>query len=458
MIGKIAVSAASFAIDKPYSYRIPEGLTLMPGQRVEVPFGRGNRRCEGIVLAVEPGDGEQLKCVARCLDPSPVLTERQLRLAAFMRERYFCTFYDAIRVMLPAGLWFRERAAFSLTEERSWEEKPPRRDGAMALLQELDRLGGSADDSALAAVIPDGEQRRALMSYLEKKDWVSAQRSLSRKTKDKTEKIALLAVAPEEAMAYAARLSRSAAMQKAVLELMCSVGSASVKDICYYTGASAATVNRLEKLGFLELRQRQVLRCRQIVPEKVDGPLVLNPAQETCARGLKSQMEEAAPGVALLYGVTGSGKTAVYIRLIQDCLARGKSAMLLVPEIALTPQLLGKVSAWFADRVAVLHSSLPEGERCDQWRRIHDGKATVVVGTRSAVFAPCVNLGLMILDEEQEHSYKSENNPRYCAREVAIWRGEGTGPGAAGLGDPLRGEYVPGKVRRLPPVYTERTL
>ena len=223
-------------------------------------------------------------------------------------------------------------------------------------------------------------------------------------------------------MEYASRRPKSAAMQKSVLELMCSVGSVAVKELCYFTGASIATVNRLEKLGYLMLTERPVLRCREIRPAKLEGPLVLNEDQCVCFEGLSNQMEQENPGVALLYGVTGSGKTSVYIKLIQHALDQGKSAMLLVPEIALTPQLLGLMAAYFGERVAVLHSSLSAGERYDQWKRVRQGEAKVVVGTRSAVFAPC-NPGLIILDEEQEHSYKSENNPRYSAKEVAIWRG-----------------------------------
>ena len=223
-------------------------------------------------------------------------------------------------------------------------------------------------------------------------------------------------------MEYASHRPKSAAMQKSVLELMCSVGSVAVKELCYFTGASMATVNRLEKLGYITLNERPVLRCREIRPAKLEGPLVLNDDQQTCFEGLQRQMEEANPGVALLYGVTGSGKTSVYIKLIQNCLETGRTAMLLVPEIALTPQLLGLMAAYFGDRVAVLHSSLGAGERYDQWKRVRSRDAKVVVGTRSAVFAPC-DPGLIILDEEQEHSYKSENSPRYSAKEVAIWRG-----------------------------------
>ena len=235
--------------------------------------------------------------------------------------------------------------------------------------------------------------------------------------------VATLAVPGEQAQEFAASRPKSAAMQRSVLELLASVGSGAVKDICYYTGASPATVRRLEALGYVTLSQRSVLRCREIKPAEIDGELILNAEQQAAFQGLSQQMDAEAPGVALLYGVTGSGKTSVYIRLIQRCLEMGKSALLLVPEIALTPQLLGLMAAWFGSSVAVLHSSLGMGERYDQWKRVKSGDARVIVGTRSAVFAPCESLGVIILDEEQEHSYKSENSPRYCAREVAMWRG-----------------------------------
>ena len=422
MIGKIAVSAANFAIDKPYSYWIPQDMALAPGQRVMVPFGRANRRTEGIVLTVEPGSEDKLKPVESCLDDGPILTETQLRLAAFLRERYFCTFFDAIRVMLPAGLWFRTRLTVSLTEDRSWKDKTIRKEGAAELLELLENLGGTAQEEALRNLISDEDSLREVLSYLRQKKWITCQTDFLRKTQDKSEKIATLAQSPEETMAYAASRPRSAAMQRQVLELLCSVGSAAVKDVCYFTGASTATVNRLEKLGYLTLSQRPVLRCREIRPAKLSGPLVLNEEQQACFEGLASQMAQEEPGVALLYGVTGSGKTSVYIRLIQTCLEKGKSAMLLVPEIALTPQLLGILAAYFGTQVAVLHSSLSAAERYDQWKRVKSGDARVVVGTRSAVFAPC-SPGLLILDEEQEHSYKSESAPRYDAKEVAIWRG-----------------------------------
>ena len=422
MIAKIAVSAANFAIDKPYSYLVPEEMVLAPGQRVQVPFGRGNRRSEGIVLAVEQTSQPGLKAVERCLDEMPILTEQQLRLAAFLRERYFCTFYDAVRTMLPAGLWFQPQENFSLTDDRSWKEAVIHKEGARDILEFLENLGGQAEETALRGRIPEEEVLTQALTYLMKKKWVSARTDYLRRLNDKTEKIATLISSPEEAMEYASRCGKSAAMQKAVLELMCSVGSVAVKELCYFTGASAATVNRLEKRGYIALTERPVLRCREIRPVQLDGPLVLNREQSACFAGLVQQMQQENPGVALLYGVTGSGKTSVYIKLIQSALEQGKSAQLLVPEIALTPQLLGLLAAYFGEQVAVLHSSLSAVERYDQWKRVRSGEAKVIVGTRSAVFAPC-DPGLIILDEEQEHSYKSENSPRYHAKEVAIWRG-----------------------------------
>jgi len=422
MIAKVAVAAANFAIDKPYSYRIPDNMHLEPGQRVMLPFGRANKRTEGIVLSMEPGREDGLKAVEQCLDEAPVLTELQLRLAAFIRERYFCTFYDAIHAILPAACWYQSRETFSLTDDRSWKEKTIRKEMALPILMLLESLGGQAEEGPLKKLTEDEQSLRDALSYLVRKKWITCSREYLKRTGDKVEKVATLAVAPEEALDFAERRPKSALMQKNVLKLLCSVGSASVKDICYYTGASTATVNRLEKLGYLSLTERPVLRCREIRPAKLDGPLVLNRQQQHCFEGLAAQLDRPEPGAALLYGVTGSGKTSVYIKLIRQTLDRGKSAMLLVPEIALTPQLLGLMAAHFGQQTAVLHSSLSAGERYDQWKRVRSGEARVIVGTRSAVFATCTP-GLIILDEEQEHSYKSENNPRYSAKEVALWRG-----------------------------------
>ena len=423
MIAKIAVSAANFAIDKPYSYFIPQDMHLVAGMRVVVPFGRGNHHTEGVVLSVEEGAQTGLKAVISCMDEKPVLSDEMLRLAAFMRQKYFCTFFDTIRTILPAGLWYQTKDTYTLTDDRSWQEKKLRQTDGLKLLLHLDALGGSADRQSLRNVLADEEAFEKAIAYLLRNRWITVSTDYLNRTNEKVERVAALATSVEEAMEFANSRPNSALMQKSVLELICTLGEASVKELCYFTGAKPATVSRLAQLGYVALSERKVLRCKEIKKAELDEPLVLNEEQDAAYLGLAHQYEEENPGAALLYGVTGSGKTSVYIKLIEHVLASGKQAMLLVPEIALTSQLLGLLAAYFGDQVAVLHSSLPTGERFDQWNRIRNGEAGVIVGTRSAVFAPCPRLGLIILDEEQEHSYKSENAPRYSAKEVALWRG-----------------------------------
>ncbi len=422
MIAKIAVSAAVYAIDKPYDYRIPMGMELAIGMRVSVPFGRSNRRCEGVVLSLYDGDETHLKPVAEVLDMQLLLDERALRMAAFMRERYFCTFYDAIKAILPAGVWFQEQERYSIPADAKWKETPLRNDTALAVMQTLEALGGTAEESLLSRQFSP-EALQGALQYLLRKKLILRETKHRRRVSDKTEQIAVLAVSAEEAMEYAATKRKSAPLQYAVLELLSTVGECAAKELCYFTGATNATLNRLHKLGYLEYTQKESLRCTAVMPEKLDGPLVLNEDQQRAYEGIREQRQKEKSGVALLYGVTGSGKTSVYIKLIMDCLAEGKSAILLVPEISLTPQLLSLFAAYFGEKVAVLHSGLRITERYDTWKRIRSGEAAVVLGTRSAVFAPVSSLGLMIVDEEQEHTYKSENSPRYHAREVAIYRG-----------------------------------
>lgn len=419
MIAKIAVSAANFAIDKSYSYRIPEGMVLSPGCRVIVPFGRGNRRTEGIVLSLEDVDPTNLKTVEQSLDPEPLLSQDMLRLAAFMRERYFCTFYDAARVMLPGEFWFRRKQTVTLVkaDAQTGEENTNK------LLAQLAVLGGSAEESALRAVFPDEDAYAQALQHALSRKWVTVSADFQKKGSEKSEQVATLAASAEEAMEFAEKRPKSAAMQREVLKLLCAVGSASVKDISYYTGATLATVKRLEKLGYLTLSRREVLRTKEIVPAKITQPTILNEEQQAAFDGICDQMQGEKCGAALLYGVTGSGKTSVYLKLIEKVLSQGKSALYLVPEIALTPQLLGLLAAWFGDKVAVIHSSLTPGERYDGWRRIRSGQATVIVGTRSAIFVPAIHPGIIIVDEEQEHSYISESSPRYDARQIALWRG-----------------------------------
>ncbi len=425
MIARIAVSSAVFSIDKPYDYRVPEDMSLSAGMRVRVPFGRGNRPCEGMVLALSEGDAAGLKSVTCPLDAAPLLDDRLLRLTSFLRERYFCTFYEALKAVLPAGVWFQQTERYEIAAP-DWQSAIHRQPVALAVMQSITALGGAADASALRAQFEEEPLQRALQ-YLLHKHLLCCQTSSRRRVRDKTERIACLCITPEEALRCAAAKRKSAPVQAAALELLAATGECAVKDLAYFTGVTAATLRRLEQLGCLCLREQEALRLppqRAVAPA---APLTLNSEQEEAYRGLRQQMQREKPGVALLHGVTGSGKTAVYLRLIADCLAQQKSAVVLVPEIALTPQLMTRFTAHFGERVAVLHSGLRITQRYDTWKQIRAGETTVVLGTRSAVFAPVPNAGLFIVDEEQEHTYQSENSPRYHAAEVAIYRGVQTG-------------------------------
>lgn len=426
-IAKIALSAVTFAIDRPYTYRVPEELDdLCPGVRVIIPFGPGNKRAEGLVLSVEEEaiSDKPLKMILTRLDETPVLDEEGIRLALWMRERWFCTVYEAARAMLPAGLYYSLQNCYRLAD-------------GVELSDALDAIGRSKNERKVLELVASsrhGLEEGVIREAFETKDPGPALRSLEAKglltmitsaargIGDKREKWASLAIPPEEALALAEARRKTAPLRYSVIELLSGIGEATVKEICYFTGATLSTLRGLEKSGVVQLEEREVYRRSESRPVAAVGPVILNEEQERAFEGLDQLAQSGKPSVALLYGVTGSGKTQVYIQLIWEALKRERTALVLVPEISLTPQLLNIFTAHFQNEVAVLHSSLPAGERYDEWKRIRAGKARVVIGTRSAIFAPLQDLGLLILDEEQEGSYKSENMPRYHARDVAKYR------------------------------------
>lgn len=427
-LARVALSAATYAIDKPYSYLVPEELsgTLLAGMRVIVPFGAGNRRTEGIVLSVEDTEHLMPKCkpILTQLDEQPVLDQEGVQLAIWMRERWFCTVYDAARAMLPAGLYFSLQDRYTLSPHVDREqayEAAGRSNAAHAIVEMVCAGGGSAELGTIRTAFGTRDPSSAL-KLLVNKGILVLETSASRGVGDKSEQIAVLAVPPEDALAQVAPRRKSAPMRYAVVELLCALGEAATKELCYFTGASQATLRSLVKSGLIELEKREVFRRVEIEETIPAGPVELNREQQVAFNGLDSLACRKKPAVALLYGITGSGKTQIYVRLIQEALKRGQSAMVLVPEIALTPQMLHIFTAHFGDLVAVLHSSLRAGERYDEWKRVRAGQARVVIGTRSAVFAPLKNPGLFILDEEQESSYKSDNVPKYHARDVAKYR------------------------------------
>ena len=422
-IVKVAVSAAPYSIDKPYDYLVPEPLleAAAPGVRVTVPFGRGNRTSEGMILARVQGEKVQgLKPLDSVLDSGPVLDGDGIALALWMRQRYFCTMFEAVKTILPAGLWYRLREVWHLAEGVDREAAAAlcgniRRAGAV--LDVLWASGGSAGLEALRDAC--GQEAESTLRAMEKTGAVRCETEAARKIGDKTRRMVSLAVSAEDALAMTEAKRRSAPARYEVVRLLAATGRASAADVCYFTGASARTLKAMEKAGLLAFSEEEELRVPQATEVEPGAPNVLNGEQQAAYDGILSLMDSGKPEAALLHGVTGSGKTQVYLRLVQEALDRGKTAMVLVPEIILTPQMMRKFSSYFGSKVCMLHSSLRMTERYDQWKRIRRGEVQVVLGTRSAVFSPLKNLGLLILDEEQEGSYQSENPPRYHTRDVA---------------------------------------
>ncbi len=428
-IARVAVSGVSYWFDKPYSYAVPEKLIgkLCPGMRVAVPFG-GNRPREGLVLALHQEAGGDLKSILELLDSEPLLSSDQIKLALWMRERFFCTVMEAVKTILPAGLWYKVSASYRIAPGMEREEAYAACGKSKQEALVLDAVLAHSGDCPLAdieAVFGNKNPGSALLS-LSRKGVLQTEANAQRRGTDRSIQRVRLAVSREEAAA-AMDANRRAVRQSAILRVLCDIEKASVADLCYFTGAGRDAVRRLADKGLIEIYEEELLRRPEYVRQEAAPLPVLNEDQQRAFEGLRSLCRPKTAGVSLLFGVTGSGKTTIYIRLIDEILRAGRSAILLVPEISLTPQMLKSFSSYFGENIAVLHSALSMGERYDEWKRIRSGAARLVIGTRSAVFAPVQDLGLIIMDEEQEDTYKSENNARYHARDVAKYRCAQTG-------------------------------
>ena len=349
---QVAVSGATFHFDKLYTYLLPPRLegAVFVGSMVLVPFGRGNKPRTGVVLAL--GEQEEAGRCKELFDAAPEearLTDELLGLVHFLKERTFCTWYEAVRAIIPYGAQYRPA---------STENGPRLQKQLQRHTEPLYELGGPLPEKPKPT-----EKQKAAAAALEN--------------------------GPLPASALA-----EMGLSRAVLDNLCEKGV---------------------------LRKSQVDKTVDLYADipRSEEPVVLSDDQQRVFEGLAAQMAEQKPAAALLHGVTASGKTLVFLKLIQRCLELGRTALVLVPEISLTPQMIRRLKASFGERVAVQHSALNHTERLLQWRMIQTGGADIVVGTRSAVFAPLSNIGLIVVDEEQEHTYQSENAPRFDARQVA---------------------------------------
>lgn len=416
-VAAVAVENSAFSFDKPFSYLLGDDK-CSSGCRVLVPFGRGNKCRQGIVMSVsETGGDEKLKKISQVIDEAPVLNDEMLKLVEWLKERTFCTLFEAAKAVLPSGMCHRTTTTYSAVPS-------------------VDVNGLSADEKQIYTYLlsqkgyVDGEKllkklgfspELSVLEKMVKKGCLIRNFDSVRRTGDLTVKTVRLTEGGREILETTEKLTKK---QLNVLDVLNDIGTVSVKELCYFTGFTPSVVQALEKKGLVEIFENEIYRDpyenKTITPQR--NEIILNDEQKQAYENMLSQYSTEKGGATLLYGVTGSGKTMVYLRLIDEMLDKGKNVIVMVPEIALTPQTLNLFMSRYGKEVAVFHSALSAGQRLDEWKRVKNENVRIVVGTRSAVFAPLENLGLIIIDEEQEHTYKSEQTPRYSAKDVARFR------------------------------------
>ncbi len=424
VLAGVAVQNLSYSVDKLYTYVVGPKFadTLQVGCRVMVPFGRGNAWRQGIVLSLHRAEQAEdyMKEIAAVLDQAPLLDVKQLSLAAYLKERTFCTLFDAVRVMFPPGINLKTRVAYALKQFPDPEGKSELTADQMQVLEYLRHRKGYVKKTAICADL-GLDSSSDVLERLYKANYLLRDYDAIRSVGDAAVRMIRLAEPYQTEEGLEQYPEKLTAKQKAVAEELQRCGSCSVKELCYFTGVTEAVPKALVKKGLAITYDKEVYRRPYEKNATDTAPVSLTEEQQTAFEGLLQKSQQGG-GAALLYGVTGSGKTQVYLKLIDAMLPTGKGILVMVPEISLTPQTLHLFYSRYGSKVAVFHSALSQGERLDEWKRVNQGQAQIVVGTRSAVFAPFRELGLIIMDEEQEHTYQSEQSPRYHARDVAKFR------------------------------------
>lgn len=421
-VAHIAVENTAYSFDMLYSYVVPQCFIddVKVGCRVIVPFGfgRGSKR-QGIVFSLtQEDDITRLKEIKAVSDKTPLLNNEAMQMAYWLQKKTFCTYYDAAKVQLPTGIDLKIRVKYvsvgSMIEES--EKLSEREKEIYDFLEEKQEY---VDKDELISLF-ELDAKAKILDEMTDKGFLIRNYDTVRKVGDATAKMVRLLMGKEEIESKFKNLTEK---QSSVVELLCDIGGASVKEVCYFTGVTEAVIKNLVSKGIAEVFNVEVYRKPKIKFEtkRLDDEIVLTDEQQRAFDDLKLKYENGG-GCSLLYGVTGSGKTSVYIKLIDEVLPSGKGIIVMVPEISLTPALVSSFSQRYGDKVAVFHSGLSVGERYDEWKRVKNGDAQIAIGTRSAVFAPFDSVGLIIMDEEQEHTYKSEQSPKFHARDVAKFR------------------------------------
>ena len=414
-IVSVAVDQTVYLIDKPFDYFVPETLSgkAQVGCRVLVPFGNGNLRKTGIILSFSEFDeSKKLKTIISVLDDEPVLSEEMLKLAEYIRTETFCTWYSAVRVLLPPGINYKVRQEYELSENAG-EIYGSLSDELKPLADILLKSKTVAKESVYKSLGLD--ENCGLMEKLIHKGFAVRSGTAVRTVGDASLKMVRLTDLAQDLSGV-----KLTPKQKQLMAVLNDIGCCSVKELCYFTGLTVAVINGLNKKGLIDIFEQEYYRNPYSEADfKPEPPAVLTLSQQKAFDGLKSDYLEPQGITALLYGVTGSGKTQVFLKMCEEVAAAGRGVIVMVPEIALTPQTLGIFHRRFGKNVAVFHSAMSQGQRLDEWKRVKRGEAMIAVGTRSAVFAPFDDVGLIIMDEEQEHTYKSEMSPYFHARDIA---------------------------------------
>lgn len=411
---QVIVDVSAYPVDRPFDYIIPEDWEELIdlGCRVKVPFGP--RNVLGFVVGITSQSDvpiEKMKSVAEVLDIESILTEEMLNLAKWMKHQTICYEIDALQVMLPSALRAKyEKYAVLIgdvthlpDELKSYFEKTPKVN--ITHFEKANLL------KRLKQAIKDGHI--IIDNEVKQKGNVKQVRKVQIHSREQLEKVQ-------------SEMGKRAPKQIVLIEWMLEhAGTIALPDeICEAAQVTNGVLNSVIEKGAATYIQEEVYRDPFTKDVEKTDFLQLTDEQQVALTKITLAMEEQRQETFLLHGVTGSGKTEVYLQAIQRTIADGKEAIVLVPEISLTPQMTERFKSRFGDEVAVMHSGLSVGEKYDEWRKVQQGKVKVVVGARSAIFAPFKNLGLLILDEEHESTYKQEDSPRYHARDVAIWRGK----------------------------------
>ena len=415
-IASIIVDVPVKQTDKPFDYLIPEqwqGL-IEPGMRVVVPFG--SRNIQGYVVAVkESSTFAKLKEIIEPMDLTPVLNEELLGLGDWLTESTLCTKISAYQAMIPAALKAKYQKKIKLQSRAVLQQLPP----------ELGMLFTASDEIMWEHAIEQGVIQSVKKEVA--KGTIEVLYTVQERMKKKQLIHVFPAISTEQLLAEKTKLSSNAHKQKKMIDFFIeNPKPIELRLLLSKLDSSSTTVKGLVEKGILKQQEMEVYRdpyAQRVF--KPTEPLMLTDDQEQAIAPILSSIEQDQHHVFLLYGVTGSGKTEIYLQSIQKVIEKGQEAIVLVPEIALTPQMVNRFKGRFGNLVAVMHSGLSVGEKYDEWRKIQRKEVQVVVGARSAIFAPFENLGIMIIDEEHETSYKQEENPRYHARDVAIQRGIG---------------------------------